>query len=98
MKEFEAMLTRDHVELIQQEIDGANTPEASAALRSLLEQNPEARAYAAALRRVSGALARVGERPSPPSLRQSILEALPQPARPSPRGIVAWAGQQLNLV
>ena len=80
------MLTRDQVELIQQEIDGANTPVASAALRSLLEQNPEARAYAAELRRVSGAFARVGERQSPSHLRQSILDALPQPVRASPGG------------
>src|SRR4029077_13794828 len=49
-----AMLSRDQVELIQQEIDGANTPEGSAAFRSLIEQDPEARAMVAELRRVAG--------------------------------------------
>ena len=47
------MLSRDQVELIQQEIDGANTPEGSAAVRVLMAQDPEARAMAAELRRVA---------------------------------------------
>src|SRR5690349_18822815 len=98
MKEFEVMLTRDQVELIQQEIDGANTPAASAALRSLLEQDPEARAMAAELRRVAGLFAQVAEREPPPRLKRAILDALSQPARASPGALRRWAAQTLRLV
>ena len=76
------MLSPDQIELIQQEIDGANTPERSAAFRSLLEQDPEARAMAAELRRVVGLFALVAEREPPARLKQAILGALPQPRGP----------------
>src|SRR6267378_5692366 len=78
------MLSRDQVELIQQEIDGANTPEGSAAVRSLMEQDPEARAMVAELRRVAGLFEQVAEREPPARLKWAILAALPQPARASP--------------
>src|SRR5258708_21949640 len=92
------MLTRDQVELIQQEIDGANSPEGSAALRSLLERDPEARAMAAELRRVAGVFAQVAERQPSPHLKWAILDALPQPARASPGVLRRWAAQTLRLV
>ena len=78
------MLSQDQIELIHQEIDGANTPEGSAAFRSLMEKDPEARALAAELRHVAGLFEQVGEREPPPQLRRAILDALPQPARASP--------------
>src|SRR5690349_23709322 len=92
------MLTREQMELIQQEIDGANSPMASAALRSLLDQNPEARALAAELRRVAALFAQVSERVPSPHLKHAILDGLPQPARASPGGILRRAGQQLRFI
>src|SRR5260370_35774152 len=91
------MRSRDQVELIQQEIDGANSPEGSAALRSLLERDPEARAMAAELRRVAGLFAQVAERQPPPHLKWAILDALPQPAPASPGVLRGWAAQTLRL-
>src|SRR6267378_1511255 len=92
------MLSRDQVELIQQEIDGANTPEGSAAVRSLMEQDPEARAMADELRRVAGLFGQVAEREPPARLKRAILNALPQPARASPGALLRWAAQGLRLV
>src|SRR5436190_687151 len=92
------MLSRDQVELIQQEIDGANTPEGSAALRSLMEQNPEAGAMAAELRRVAALFGQVAEREPPARLKRAILDALPQPARASPGALLRWAAQVLRSV
>ena len=46
------MLNPDQVELLHREIDGANTPEESAAVRSLIESDAEARALEADLRHV----------------------------------------------
>ncbi len=84
------MLNRDQIELIQREIDGANTPDESAAFRSLLEKDPEARALEADLRQVTALLGRVEERAPPPHLRRAILEALPPPARASPEAAAGW--------
>src|SRR6266550_331218 len=92
------MLSRDQVELIQQEIDGANTPEGSAALRSLMEQNPEAGAMAVELRRVAALFGQVAEREPPARLKRAILDALPQPARASPGALLRWAAQGLRFV
>src|SRR5690242_17744241 len=92
------MLRRDQVELIQQEIDGANTPEGSAVVRSLLAQDPEARAMAAELRRVAALFGQVAEREPPARLKRAILDALPQPARASPGALLRWAAQALRFV
>jgi len=92
------MLSRDQVELIQQEIDGANTPEGSAVVRSLLAQDPEARAMAAELRRVAALFAEVAEREPPARLKRAILDALPQPARASPGALLRRAAQALRFV
>ncbi|HJQ21915.1 MAG TPA: hypothetical protein VJ867_16345 [Gemmatimonadaceae bacterium] len=82
------MLSPKLIELIHREIDGENTPEASAELRSLTEHDPEARALAAELREVAALLDRVEQRatPPPPHLRQAILDAVPPPA-PRPQGL-----------
>src|SRR6267378_3456299 len=92
------MLSRDQVELIQQEIDGANTPEGSAAVWSLMEQDPEARAMADELRRVAGLFGQVAEREPPARLKRAVLDALAQPARASPGALLRWAAQGLRLV
>ena len=67
------MLSRDQVELIQQEIDGANTPEGSAAVWSLMAQDPEARAMAAELRRVAGLFGQVAEREPPAGVCLQVM-------------------------
>src|SRR6266496_2562481 len=92
------MLSREQIELIQQEIDGANTPAGSAAVRSLLAQDPEARAMAAELRRVAALFGEVAEREPPARLKRAILDALPQPARASPGGLLPWVAQALRFV
>src|SRR5438093_8195158 len=92
------MLSRKQVELIQQEIDGANTAEESAALRLLMGQDPEARAMAAELRSVAGLLGQVTEREAPARLKRAILDALPQPARASPGALRRWAAHGLRFV
>ncbi len=84
------MLNRHQIDLIHQEMDGANTPEGSAAFRSLLQQDPEARALAAELRQVAGLMGQVGAREPPPRLERAILDALPQPARASPETATTW--------
>src|SRR5215471_3976112 len=76
------MMTQNQVELIQREIDGANSPADSAAFRALVAVDLEAQALAAELREVTRAFERVGERAPPPRLKQRILAALPDRARP----------------
>jgi len=71
-------LNQDQIELIHREIDGANTPEESAACRSLLADNAEARALDADLRQVTQVFDRMGTAEPPAHLRRAILEALPQ--------------------
>ena len=71
------MLTPHQVELIQREIDGANTPTESVAVRAMLATDPEAQALAAELRTVVSAFERVGERAPPPRLKHAILAQLP---------------------
>ncbi|MGH7532525.1 MAG: anti-sigma factor family protein, partial [Gemmatimonadales bacterium] len=74
------MLTKDQVELIHRESDGANTPEESAVVRALVAQDPEARALDTDLRRLSRLFNQVGTRDPPARLKQAIVEALAQPA------------------
>src|SRR6266511_5019865 len=92
------MLHRDQIELIHREIDGANTPDESAAFRSLIQENPEARALEAELRLMTAHFERWEEREPPPHLKRTILDALPPPARASPHPIVRWTVSQLRLV
>ncbi len=80
------MLNRDQIALIHQEVDGANSAEESAALRTLIEGSPEAKALEADLRQVTQLFDRVGQREPPPHLRQAILDALPQ----QPRAASGW--------
>ena len=101
------MLNRDQIELIHQDVDGTNTPEEHAAVRSLMVADPEARALEADLRRVTWLFNQAGEREPPLHLKQAILDALPQPARAAPRTeagwmtpdlMVRWLVSQLRLV
>ena len=83
------MLSQEQRDLIHQEIDGQNTPEASAEFRALVQGNPEARALASELRELSGVLGGVEQREPPPALRGAILDAVGQP-RVSPHAASAW--------
>lgn len=73
------MLTADQIELIQREIDGANTPHESVACRALLDAHPEARVLAAELRQLTQLFEGVAEREPPPRLKRAILAGLPRP-------------------
>lgn len=75
------MLNRKQIELIHQEMDGVNTPAESAAFRSLIEKNSEARALEAELRNVTLLLDRVGSIDPPRHMTEAILNALPQEGR-----------------
>lgn len=75
------MLNRDQIELIHREIDGANTPAESAAFRSLIEEDSEAKAFEADLRHVTLLLDRVEDSEPPRHLKRAILDALPQQVR-----------------
>ena len=84
------MLNTDQIELIQREIDGANTPEDSARVRALVAADPEAQALLAELREVGQLFERVGERAPPPRLKQAILAALQTPHVEMPQSISRW--------
>jgi anti-sigma factor RsiW len=72
------MLNQDQVELIHREIDGANSPEESAACRRLIETHSDARALEADLRHMTRLFDRVGTAEPPGHLRRAILDALPR--------------------
>lgn len=92
------MLTQDQIELIHREIDGENSPVDSAAFRSLVEREPQARALASDLRHLAGLLDKVPDRAPPPGLRAAIVNAIGPAARASPddgarmtpRAIARW--------
>lgn len=70
------MLTPDQIELIHKEVDGENTAVESAAFRTLVEREPEARALEAELRSLAAAFQQAGDRVPHPRLRPAILEAV----------------------
>jgi hypothetical protein len=75
------VLNRSQIELIQQELDGVNSPAERAAFRSLIEEDAEARALDADLRSVTQLLDRVEGVDPPPQMTEAILNALPQQVR-----------------
>jgi hypothetical protein len=79
------MLTQDQIDLIHHEIDGVNSPEASAAFHALVEGNPDAAALVAELRYVAAVLGQVQERAPRAQLKQAILDAVDVRARTAPR-------------
>jgi hypothetical protein len=84
------MLTRDQVEGIQHEIDGANSPADSARVRALVAADPEAQALLAELREVTQLFERVEERAPPPRLKQAIVAAVQTPHVEMPQSISRW--------
>ena len=74
-----------HLELIQRQIDGDNSPEESAALEAFLNGNPDAKALHDDLSHVAGMLDGVEAREPPSHLKQAILDALPQAHHAKPQ-------------
>jgi len=89
-----------HDELIQQEIDGANSEAEGAALQAVLERDPAARQDLEQLRQLATTLETIEPLQPPPGLRQEILDKL----RPRRSAMLlhrlfdssAWAGAGLR--
>ncbi len=65
-----------YLELIHNEIDQTNTPEARVELEAFLAENPEAQALYNELVALTGMLDKVEAQEPPPHLKQAILKAL----------------------
>jgi hypothetical protein len=65
-----------YIELIQQEIDGCNTPAQSAELRAYLEKHPEGLRCFNELNELSRSFGKMGQVEPPPELRALILERI----------------------
>jgi hypothetical protein len=90
------MLTQHQVELIHREIDGENSPEASAEVRELVLTQPEALTLMTSLQSLDAMLRQVPAREPSPALRQAIHDAMPlNPVKPK-QTITRWAVRQLN--
>ena len=85
------MLQQQQIELIHREIDGATTPDESAAARKLVAEDPEARALDADLRRVGRLFQQVGSREPPIHPKQNIMAAVARSAPASPNKVPAWS-------
>lgn len=101
------MLTKYQFELIHREIDGENTPEASAEVRELVATQPEALTLMTNLQSLDSLFREVPYREPPPRVRQAIYKAMSLHPRASPRAghaqgttqtITRWAAQQWNGV
>jgi hypothetical protein len=71
------MIEKKYIELINQEIDGVNTPQDSAKLKAYLAANPKAKSLYNDLRAASEMLNAVKEIDSPSHLKANILNAIP---------------------
>jgi len=76
-------LTQYQIELIHSEVDGENTPEASAEARKLVETHPEARALMTSLQGLDSLFSQVPDRAPAPHLVQRIHNAMPLNSRAS---------------
>ena len=89
-----SMLTPSQIELIHSEIDGENTPEASAEVRKLVETQPEALALMTSLQGLDAIFSQVPDRAPPPHLIQRIHNAMPLNSRASPKDAHAQGSTQ----
>ena len=96
------MLTKYQLELIHREIDGENTPEASAEVRELVATQPEAAAFMTNLQSLDAMFRQVPYREPPPGARHAIYRAMLSPGAGHAQGttqtITRWAAQQWNGV
>jgi len=76
-------MAEDQLELIHQEIDGANSEVESARLREHLRNDPDAEQLHADLSQLNNVLKQVEDVPAPEGLRQNLLAALAA-QRPTP--------------
>lgn len=94
------MLTKYQIELIHSEIDGENSPEASAEVRELVATQPEALALMTNLQSLDALFSQVPEREPSPGVRQAIYNAMFAPRAAQAQGttqtITRWAVQQWN--
>ena len=91
------MLNPNQIELIHREVDGENTPEASAQVRELVEAQPEARVLLTSLRELDTLFGQVSDRAPPASLRSSLRSVVaPKPIAQPKQSINEWAVQQWN--
>ncbi|GEM_PF-4014636 len=84
------MIADKFIELIHHEIDGANSPDASAKLRAFLASNPEARTLYEELASVSSLLQEVKPIEPPAYLPHVIMNRLPR-NRYASRSATNWA-------
>jgi hypothetical protein len=70
------MIEKRHIELMNKELDGVNTPDESAALRSFLASSEEARRMYDELRGVAGMFAAAGEVTPPRDMKRTIMAAI----------------------
>ena len=71
-------MNEQHLNLIQAEVDGLNSDSESAQVRSLIEENPELRSSFDELKAVKLAIESLVEKEPPPTLRASIMNAIPE--------------------
>ena len=76
------MIHKRHIELMNAEIDGVNSPEASRRLHQYLDANPDARRHYEELRDVGRVLAEADEVSPPEALRRAIMRAIAARANP----------------
>lgn len=70
------MIEERYIDLMNKELDGANTPDESAALRSFLASSEEARRMYDELRGVAGMFAAAGEVTPPRDMKRTIMAAI----------------------
>jgi hypothetical protein len=70
------MIEERYIELMNKELDGANTPDESAALRSFLASSEEARRVYDELRGLAGMFAAAGEITPPRDMKRTIMAAI----------------------
>ena len=97
------MLSQYQRELIHREIDGENTPEASAEVRELVATQPEALTLLTSLQSLDAMFREVPHREPSPALRQAIYKAMSvKKTAAQTQGvtqtITRWATQQWNGV
>ena len=91
------MLNPNQIELIHREVDGENTPEASAQVRELVEAQPEAKALLTSLRELDTLFGQVSDRAPSASLVSSLRRVVaPKPIAQPQQSINRWAVQQWN--
>src|SRR6476619_429760 len=101
------VLTEYQVELIHREVDGENTPEASAEVRELVATQPEALTLMTNLQSLDALFREIPNREPPAGSRQAIYWAMSRNKRDAQTAVHAqgmmqtitrWAAQQLNGV